>query len=169
MQQQQPIISATSLIGVIDTMIMAVKFSSSAKNYDIFEDISQPLMAFLEDKCHKKYLGIPKKLYAKVYEKIEEACECLENDDPDLVDLPDDEIPPRGTQKYYQNTCDYVILDHLIHAKALLEVYIDKTNAEKTTNMIMAKRLSTYNEDSIGTIAELPNTVIDKIATLAKL
>jgi hypothetical protein len=93
----------------------------------------------------------------------------LEEDDADLLDLPDDEIPPRGTQKYYQNMCDFVILDDLMPAKALLEAYIVKTNAKKVTNMIMAKRLSTYNEDSIGTIADLPNTVIDKIANMAKL
>jgi len=166
---QQPIITATSLIGVIDTMIMAIKFSASAKNYDLFEDISQPLVDFLDDKCHKKYLGIPKKLFTKVHEKIQEAYECLEEDDADLLDLPDDEIPPRGTQKYYQNMCDFVILDDLMPAKALLEAYIVKTNAKKVTNMIMAKRLSTYNEDSIGTIADLPNTVIDKIANMAKL
>ena len=165
----QPAITAKSLIGTIDTMIMALKFAISAKDHTIFKNIADPILEILEDQGDENgHIAIPKELFDKVYwENMYTAWEYVITDDVDFIGMDDDLIPPRGTQPEYEDMCLFALEDELMPAKALLEAYLAETNAKTVTNMIMAKRLATYDDSVIGTIAELPNTIIDKIAVLA--
>ena len=161
-------INATFLIGAIDTMIMALKFSISTKDYTIFTNIADPILEILEDQGDENgHIDIPKELFDKVYwGNIHTAWDYVVTDDVDFIDMDAEQIPPRGSQPEYEGMCLFALEDELIPAKALLEAYLAETNAKKATSMIMAKRLATHDESAIGTIAELPNTIIDKIAAL---
>ena len=163
-------INATSLIGAIDTMIMALKFAISAKDHTIFKNIADPILEILEDQGDENgNIDIPKELFDKVYwGNMYTAWEYVVTDDVDFIVMDAQHIPPRGTQPEYECMCLYALEDELMPAKALLEAYLAETNAKKATSMIMSKRLATHDESAIGTIAELPNTIIDKIAALAK-
>ena len=98
---------------------------------------------------------------------MQTAWEFVISDDLDFINRDAQHIPPRGSQSDYEEACLLALEDCLMPAKALLVAYLAETNAKKATSMIMAKRLATYDDATIGTIAELPNTIIDKIAALA--
>ena len=166
---EQPMINATFLIGAIDTMIMALKFANSAKDHTIFTKIAEPILEILDDQVVENGpIDIPEELFYNVYWcRMQTAWEFVISDDLDFINRDAQHIPPRGSQPDYEEACLLALEDCLMPAKALLVAYLAETNAKKATSMIMAKRLATYDDATIGTIAELPNTIIDKIAALA--
>jgi len=165
---QKPVLTATSLIGMIDTMIISLKLAIMKKDNSIFENIANPILDLVEIDCNAVYYDIPEELFNICVCEMGEAYDIAStnDDDADYDHLPEHELPsklPRAMQPSYDELATFA-LETLQHTKTTLQTYLAETNAKKVANMIMLKRLSSYNEDTIGTIATLPNTLIDKIA-----
>jgi len=173
MNNAQPMITASSLIGMIDTLILALQFSIKAKDNNIFNSIAEPILKMLKTQgIENNNTDLPSELLYEIYWRyIDTAWEFADGDDLEFILLPDSEahlIPPRGTQPEYEEMCIIAIEDELKPAKALLKKHIATTKKIRLATKIMVKRLATYEEGNIGTIAELPNTIIDKICSLVQ-
>jgi len=168
---QKPTITATSLIGMIDTMIISLKFSISMKDHSIFKSIANPILDMLDIHCNDniKY-DMPEELFTTCRFNMNEAYAIADADAiAEDYDFPEQEFPsnlPRALQPGYEYLAQFAI-ETMQSVKATLEAYLLKVYTIKVAKMIMAKRMATYEESKIGTIADLPNTIIDKIADMA--